>query len=564
MNEHRPPLPPPPPPPPPPSALPPAWPPPPGTPTPFAVPGPDVPSRLHPISIVFEALSIGLRDAFFVVIVSVSTGWWWLLVVGAAVLAITSVLRWQRMTWRVADGRVIVDQGVLERSHREVPIDRIQQVELVRNIRHQILGVATLRIETAGSSGGSEVELAVIPLEQAERLRVELLTARDRARSRTAPSTPPSAGERTDTNGGDTAVPGAPAGPAVTPDPWAVSAGPAPEQVLLRLGALRLALAGLTGPQLLALPVVVLWLLSLLDDLPGGLDPDLAPNGIRIAGVLAVTAVVLLGIALWLGVAMAAGILTYHDLTVSRTDHELRIRRGLLDRRDLSIPLARVQVVQVGEHPILNLFGMVSLRFWSAGGVGTADATAAAIPVLTPAEAAHLLEVAVPGSGHLDPLARAPRRALPRSLVRGLAAGAVLVAVTLVLFRPSAAAMGVIAPAMIAVGLGWGVLRWRGLGATLGKVVVAGRRGALIRQTSYVPTAKVQSARVTASFFQRRRRLATTWVDVAGRRGAPGLFDRDDLEAHRVARRLTTGEARRDEQTTRQEMGLGTGAVPVA
>lgn len=490
--------------------------------------------RLHPISIVFAALAVGLRDLVFGVILVLSTGWWWLLVVGPVLALASSTLRWWRMTWWVDEDRVVVDRGVLQRTHRELPIDRIQQIEVIRSFRHQVLGVATVRIEAAGGEPGGEVDL-LLSASEATHTRSGLLARRDRM---------------TRTAHGDQ-------GPAVSSD------RPDEEQVLLHLGPGRLALSGLVGPQILALPVALFWLLSLLDDLPAAIRPDVDPDDVHLTGLVATLVVVVLGLVAWIAVAMVAGLLAHHDLTVSRFGGDLRLRRGLLDRREVSVPTERVQMARITRHPVLRLFGLVALRLDSAGGQSTIDATHLTVPVLTPEEADRILHVALPEAADHPGLEPAPRRALPRSLLRSTRGVVLPLVVILALLRPSTDwVIGVLVAAVL-FGLVHGGLAWRGLGAHISDHLVASRRGAVVRTTSYVPTRKAQSARADATVFQRRRGLTTAFVDVAGQRSPPALTDRDRGDAARLAA-VVPGATRADEQEVRGGTGLGRPPHPVA
>jgi putative membrane protein len=491
--------------------------------------------RLHPVSIVFAALAVGLRDLVFGVVLVLSTGWWWLLLAGPLLALVSSTLRWWRMTWWVDDDRLIVDRGVFERTHRELPVDRVQQIEVIRTFRHQVLGVATLRIEAAGGEPGGEVDL-LLSAHEATDIRSGLLARRDHAARGTGPRHP------------------------------TVDAGGAPndgEEVLLRLGLGRLALSGLVGPQFLALPVALVWLLSLLDDLPDAVRPDVDADDVHLTGLLATIGVVVLGVVAWVVVAMVAGVLAHHDLTVSRIAGDLRLRRGLLDRREVSVPAERVQMARVVEHPVLALFGLTSLRLDSAGGQSTVDATHLTVPALTRDEADRILALALPEAAARPALVPAPTRAIPRSLLRSTRAVLIPAGVVLAIARPTADwVVGVLVAAGL-LGLTHGALAWRGLGAHISEHVVASRRGAVIRTTSYVPTRKAQSARAEATIFQRRRGLTTAHVDVAGQRSPPALTDRDQHDATRLAA-VVPGATRTDEQEVRAGTGLGRSPHPVA
>ena len=147
-------------------------------------------------------------------------------------------------------------------------------------------------------------------------------------------------------------------------------------------------------------------------------------------------AVIVVGLVAWIAVAMVAGLLAHHDLTVSRVGDDLRLRRGLLDRREVSVPAERVQMARVTHHPVLRLFGLVAIRLDSAGGQSTIDATHLTVPVLTPDEADRILLVALPEAAAHPALEPAPRRALRRSLLRSTRGVVLPLVVVLALLRP--------------------------------------------------------------------------------------------------------------------------------
>jgi len=111
--------------------------------------------RLHVLSPVFFATGHALRLWPLGVLVAARRQFW-LLAVGALMLLAWSTLEWLRRTYELEGGALRLEQGVLTRKLRAVPFDRIQQVDLVRKPLHRLLGVATLRVETAG--GGKEAE----------------------------------------------------------------------------------------------------------------------------------------------------------------------------------------------------------------------------------------------------------------------------------------------------------------------------------------------------------------------------------------------------------------------
>jgi putative membrane protein len=465
------------------------------------------PSRLHPLAPVFDLAGQARQLVAPLIAAAVGGGLPFVVLVLGGVLAFRGVA-WLRRTYSF-DGTVLrVDEGVLSRNQRMVPCDRIQQVALVQKLRHRAVGLAGLRVETAGSAGGSEVHLDPIGLEEARRLRSALLAAKA-----AAPGTQGVPGP-----GPVTQVPGLQGSDAITPAPGPVAPpGPAPE-ILLRLSVGRLALAGVTGAQLAVMLAVGLWGLRILDDLPGRAMERLDPEALLPTTELAAAFSVLVLVALWLGLAAAASIVTDAGYTLTRVGDELHARRGLFETRESVVPLARVQVVRIQQSPLRRALNLAAVRVQSAGGAG--EDTRISVPLVTPTELEHLLHRVLPGAAPLPGLQRPPVAALRRAIVRRAVPAALVLLPLAWLQRPLGLAWLLLLPLAVL----WGVAAYRGLGHGWRDHHLVARSGALFRETAVVSTGKAQSARLHASWFQRRQGLATVHVDVAGG-AAPSVID---------------------------------------
>lgn len=84
------------------------------------------------------------------------------------------------------------------------------------------------------------------------------------------------------------------------------------------------------------------------------------------------------GVAVLLGVAARAA--SWWQFRYEVSDRELRVRSGLLAKRERTVPLDRIQAVDVAETPLQRLFGVVGLRVeTAAGGGGGADVVLQAV-----------------------------------------------------------------------------------------------------------------------------------------------------------------------------------------
>lgn len=103
--------------------------------------------------------------------------WWQLLGVGVPVAL--GVLRYVTTSYRIAQGRVELRRGLLNRHVLSTPVDRVRTVDITAPPVHRLLGLTSVRIGTgtASSDEDDRLDLDGLPAERARRLRAELLTA---------------------------------------------------------------------------------------------------------------------------------------------------------------------------------------------------------------------------------------------------------------------------------------------------------------------------------------------------------------------------------------------------
>ena len=532
---------------------------PPPAPGPAPVPGaPEVPlagggpRRLHVLSPVFFASRHALRLWPLAVLVAARRQFW-LLVLGALVLLAWSTLEWLRRTYELEGGALRLEEGVVARKLRAVPFDRIQQVELVRKPLHRLLGVASLRVETAGGGTAAEVDLDVVTLEEARTLRASLL----RAKAQVTGARGGAVGTGADTAGppaaagapGDQAGAGAagtPAGQVATgqPDAWADAEAPRAERMLLRLSLGEVMLGGITGARAAAALVILGPISQATDWFPGLTDWLFArfdPEAVTPTTPAAFAAVAVLAVVVWLGLAAASSIVTDYGFALARAGNDLVVRRGLLERREAVLPLGRLQVVRIEESLLRRALGLASIRIQSAGRTGGGDQTASrlAIPVLQRVQVNRVLEELLPGAAPVPRLLLPPPAARRRAVTRSVLTATVFIAaVGLALWWLTSlgvlgvpAALAVLALPVLAVAVTIGLAAYRSLGHATREGFLYARVGVAIRVTTAVPVAKAQSGSVRTTPFQRRAGLATLHVDVAGGGPTPKVHDESEATA---------------------------------
>lgn len=98
--------------------------------------------------------------------------WWHVGPVG--LIAIAGVVSWLVTRWRVEGGDLRIESGLFRRESQRIPLARVQAVDVVRPGIARALGLAELRLRSAGSAGDAG-RLAYLRVDEAERVRARLL-----------------------------------------------------------------------------------------------------------------------------------------------------------------------------------------------------------------------------------------------------------------------------------------------------------------------------------------------------------------------------------------------------
>lgn len=489
-------------------------------PRPGSLPG----QRLHPLSPLVTA-AFGLVRAWPIVIIALARGALGLLVVLAMILLVRQALVWLRTTYQVDDDGLVVRSGILWRTVQVVPPQRVQQVEVRRQLRHQAMGLAVVRVGLAGAGGTGEVELDALSVDEAERIGALLEQWRRGATSATTTALEP----------------GSPLPP---PPPDAVPVGPVRQLLALDLG--QLVLGGLTSRSLWLAPLAaVAAVVQFVAE--SGLGAESADT---VATNLAETspAVLIVGVmVLALAVASVSSVVTHHGLVLSRSGDELALRRGLLEQRAVTIPRRRVQVVVLSDNIVRRRLGLAALDARTAdlgGGGEDASRSSTSIPIGPRDELVGLVDQFLPAIDH-PALERHPagavRRAVVRRSIRLVPAGAVL---GLFVAGADGVAIGAAIGLVLGVSTGWAFGRRLRSGWSAATIVT--ERGVFAWRRSVVPVTRVQSVSLSQNPFQRRLGLATVRLDVAGVTTGVQLLDLGVDEAVELVaalglRRVVTG-----------------------
>lgn len=500
--------------------------------------------RLHPLSWLF--LSAGTVRQFLLPLVGVlvfgrrmagqSALLETLLPLLAAVLVVGSALLAQ-LAFRYVIGptQLSVRSGVFERQWREIPFTRIHNVSVRQTLVHRLLGVAELRLESAGSPK-PEAEMKVLPLARA--LALEQLV-----RQSGSPAGLPAAAPPADAVAG-TAAAAAPSAPPPGSDGVA----------LLRLSAGDLVRMGLLSNRGMIVVLAALGALRKLlpEDSVSGLAREQARAWFQTApGQDLLQLPPATWAALGLVLVLAALVLTrllsvllafvqYGGFELRRQGNRLTQERGLLARQRASAGCGRIQAWTVRQPLLYRWAGQCRIRVdIAAGGPGREEEAGFRdlVPILPVARRDALLRELAPELGWplagWQPVGRrhAWRRMLPPLLLLPAACAA-----GHLLLDARAWAGLLVLPLLL-----WNAWRAAGFAAWhLDAGSVGLRGGAWGRWWRVAALSKVQAVSLRRSPLDRLCGTATLRLDTAGRGNGQPVLDLRYLPADRAQVLLET------------------------
>jgi putative membrane protein len=416
-----------------------------------------------------------------------------LLAVGITLLSLlTATLTWWRFSYADGPSAVVVTRGLLSRSVRTVPTDRIRGVEVETPLLHRLFGLVRVRIDAAaGAVSGNDEELVVdgVPRDEGDRLRTAVLSRR------AAPATEPG-------------VDGV-----VAPEP--------PDEEFARFDNRWLLYAPLVGSYL-AIPAAAVGAgFRLLDELGHNVRPELERLDLGGGWVPAVSIAGVLLLLLAVGAVIGAALVNW-GFTLDRRGGSLIAVRGLLTRRHTELEIDRIRGGTVSEG--LGMRWMRAARINAlVTGLGDAARRGQLLPLGPRASAWALIRRLVDDPGPLvahPPAAR--RRSIVRAVATGLLVSAVGIAATVAAGWWWVLAAGI---GLTVLGVPLGLGRYASLGHAAGPRSFSVRSGWLVREQVILQRRAVVGWRVRQSFFQRRAGLATVVACVGAGTGGYAAVD---------------------------------------
>ncbi|MEK3938131.1 PH domain-containing protein [Bacillus sp. FSL R5-0431] len=483
------------------------------------------PKRVHPISMFIDFISDAVSMIknfiipFFVLIFvnsNSSIRFYAFIILGVLLLwkAVSTVLAWRRFTYRMEDDEFRVESGVITKKKKYISLERIQTVNTSEGIFQRIFGLVRVQIETAGGTDGPEVSLTAITKAEAEQLKQSIFNRKKSLQQE----------EMLDENGD------------VPHDPLTAQQ-PVEEEmnVSYRMGVPELLLAATTSS---GIGVIISGCLAIYTQIDEILPLDgfvkrfsfLSHASVEIYAILIFLAVLIAWI---LSVGVTA--LQYANFTAKRKGKDIIITRGLIERHQMTIPLARIQAVKIKENILREPFGFATVMLVSAGGSITEKETSSVLFPLIRKKKINELLSQFTDHYHLAPeaeLKKVPKRSLKRYLISYGFVPLLVGVILSVRFPP----WGYLALIPLPIALVFGCLAYKQSGYTIKDPLIQLTSRGIGKTTGIVLRKRMQNYTMTQSFFQKKGRLASihTFVKSSALLDSFGVHHLEEEDAARV------------------------------
>jgi putative membrane protein len=462
--------------------------------------------KLHPMTLLYRVFT-NLPAIALPVYFAFSQGSfenWFYIVLSILALVFTVpmiILNYYYFDFSIHPKEISIRSGVFSRRQRNIPVKRIQNVNIEQNFLQRILGIAKVTLETAGNAE-LEGQLEFVSKKDAHDFKELIQKFQYKVKYESVENKNIESEKISDDD--------------IQSEPEAD--GKPKDDLLYEMSLKEIVYHGMTRfrPVLL---VVVFWLLSMAQQfyfLPQmeQINPDdILKYGESFTSDNIALLIVIFAFALLFGTWFLDILLTFNQFyrfKLFDADGKLLTDYGLLTKRHSTIPLKKLQSMTILTNPLKRKFDFFSLIIQTAGlGAARGGSADVAIP-LTKYEkliqiAKHIRKIDIP-----EEFNNVSRKTIRRAFFRSLIYIAPILVAMYFIYQPL-----LWSAVLLPLSYLHAYLRWKIMGYFVSGDNIIIKYGYIRQKITIIPIKKIQTLSVEANIFQRRLGLATLHVDTA-------------------------------------------------
>lgn len=271
------------------------------------------------------------------------------IILGISVLILVqSLVEFFYFRFYMLNDELIIKKGFLSKKHIAIPLQKIQAVHIEQGILHQLMNVAKVKIDTAGSEK-TEAVIDAIAVPKAEQLKSFLMHERK-----------------------------AIAGEELAPEP-------PPDKLIISLGAADILKLGFSANHIQAFFIALAFVMSVYENLREAfgsrLEEAIEESKAYQMLVSSVPLLVLIVLVISVLVSMVNILLKYHDFSLAETPQAFKLKAGLVNTRQFVVPFSRIQFISWEANWVRRMIRFYNVEFHQASGSQTNEKQKVKVPV---------------------------------------------------------------------------------------------------------------------------------------------------------------------------------------
>jgi putative membrane protein len=288
---------------------------------------------------------------------------------------VSPVLKYLYFTFHIEGDELIIQKGLLQKERKSIPLERIQSININQNVVQRILGIVSLEVDTAGSKG-KELEIPGLEKAFASEFK-ELLQERKEEINVEEEVIENAQKDLVDSNNDrhkGASLEAKEKIPAIPLHKSRTTARDLTETTILQLGILDILKVGITQNHLksggLAIGLAFgSWFQvnELLEEYLGDWLKQFSMENVissTSAGLVFIAVVLFLFFSVVISVALAIN--KYWDFSIVKKGTDLEVKMGLFNKREIKIPLSKVQILEFHSNPLRKLLGFQTAQIFQA------------------------------------------------------------------------------------------------------------------------------------------------------------------------------------------------------
>lgn len=389
-----------------------------------------------------------------------------------------SFLSWYRFTYYIEHGELRIEYGVFVRNKRYIPKERVQTIDVTAGLIQRMFGLVKLQIETAGGTADAEAVLNAITTSEAGRIRTLLTDASEKEFTQVEEAL-------------------------VLEENYNEKYTISPKNLLI--------LASTSG----GIGVILSAIGAFLSQIDNIIPYEKLFHNLEDMfhfSVMFFVVIGMIGIFLaWL-LSIMGTLLKYGNFTLERKSDELIISTGILEKRQITLPITKIQAVRIKQNPLRKILGFAAVYVESAGASSgkEADQSTILFPIIKDNQInQHLLKFVSEYELPSD-YTSLPKRALVRLVLRVILPVVPVIAALTFFLRP----WGVISLIFFPLACLLGYYQFKGAGFIVKGTQLSMKSRIFSTTVVLIHKRKIQAFESSQSFLQKRSRLQTIMVSI--------------------------------------------------